>query len=258
MKKRLFLLILTLVAGIYPATYGADHEVLEAEAGYEEAEVFEPNIELPLRGEGIDHITDDLRTFTFDRAMCLNLYLISSFTLLLVGSRVLDRYVSPLIVKQVRSTVVRYMPFIKVNLVNRVMKPCATPLVIALLVFGNITLFAKFEVKARESRVRHQNILEPAITAHNRALVDNNGYEGQILTNQEDDRTLIIRRGNEVFAYPFNLWRRQRREAINGMSWLEKLLLGSENLRRIRAIHERLNTLDNQLRVPRNVKSASR
>ncbi len=244
MKKRLFLLMLMMITGIQPALHCADHEVVEAEAGHEEAEAFEPNIHLPLDDvEAIvlndNNMPDQGYTLKWSYATLLTTYIVGAILLTRYKRHL---YLSPFITNQCRrwlpSIVKRHVPYAKYN---------SMMLVPSLLFWGEVSY--KLGAKIMRKFLDHDNqrtlALVEAINQHNRTVLGN--YERQILTNQEGDRTLIMRRGNEVFAYPFDVWRRQRQEAINGMSWLERFLLGYENLRRIRAIHERLNTLDEHL-----------
>lgn len=235
MKKRLFLLMLTLVS-MCPTIYGADHEGVP----------FESNITLPLKGERIrDH---DWLNHRYPMQLGLVSLLATGILL-----NAIDDYI-PSLIQQVlpRSlSTSRYKRSITwaIKLAPVAAVCCAT-----------ICLWRYFLPTSNNIIEQYNERLAAVVTAHRRAV--GNDHNGMITLDGNGRRVLRMRRHDlglyETDPYPFDEWREYReeitREATSGL--VNKLLLGPFNLQRIRVINEKLNALDSQLRVPQNVKGA--
>lgn len=245
-QKKLFLLILTL-AGTCPAIYCADNE--EPAVNEEPADaVFESNIALPLQGEEIDYAdmpnTNHGYSNLLGIATVAPIYMAGSFVTAYLGISLSEK-ARPWL----PSIVMRDIPYIKFNLME----------IKALLVLGVpfgllfTHFYKKIQNKSYLAILEWRNLLNRARIQHNRAVSRDVPYEGMIVTDEHENRTLLTRHDNEVNDYPFDMWRQDRQVVIDLVS---KILLGPENLRRIRSVNERLDVLDHQLRPVQNIKKA--
>ena len=237
MKKRLFLLMLTLVS-MCPTIYGADHEEVP----------FESNITLPLKGERIrdpdwlDHRYPSQLGLVSLFASCILLNAIDDYIPSLI-QQVLPRSLSTSRYKRSITLAIRLAPVAAAS--------CAT-----------ICLWGYFHKISNDIIEQYNERLAAVVTAHRRAV--GNDHNGMITLDGNGRRVLRMRRRDwelyETDPYPFDEWREYREEATREVTsgLINKLLLGPGNLRRIRVINEKLNALDSQLRVPQNVKVARR
>ena len=116
--------------------------------------------------------------------------------------------------------------------------------------------FSSFLGSKSAHEINHYTIshLHPAIEAHNAAINHDNPYEGMIYS-VDGNRVLTMWRDNSTIVYPYDQWRKDRREAVRGFD--KNILFGYENLILIDFLNRKLNTLDEQLR-PVNIKKAKR
>ncbi len=248
-QKKLFLLILTL-AGMCPAIYCADNADNEEPAVNEEPAdaVFESNIGLPLQGEEIDYA--DMPNLGYE-------HLLSIATVVpigLVGCKVIASIV-PFLSNQagpwLPSIVMRDIPYIDMNLME------IKAILVLGVPFGFLLphFYKKIQNKSCLAILEWRNLLNQASLQHNRAVSRDVPYEGMIVTDEHENRTLLTRHDNEVHDYPFDMCRQDRQVVIDLVS---KILLGPENLRRIRSVNERLDALGPQLHFFQNIKGAHR
>ncbi len=244
-QKRLFLLILTLLAGVCPAAYCADHE----------EPIFESNIGLPLQGERIE--ANDI----MPNGRYADLLEGATFTAIIMsGTIVASRSLLPFLIKQATpwlpSIVRRDIPYINRSL-GDVAVVSAFVLPLTYLAFN---ISREVGYISRNAIWENWDTLDEARMQHNRAVSIDPQYEGMIVADEQENRTLLVRHDNEVHNYPFDRWRQDRDHRARMMSGLViKFLIGPGNLARRRAIKERLDALDNQLRPNiRNIKRSHR
>lgn len=233
-QKRLFLLIFAL-AGMCPAIYCADHE---------EPAVFESNIRLPLQGEEIGN--NDIE---IDRQYANLLPVVTSAAVAIPVLVAAYRSLLPSLIKQdtfwLPSIVTRGIPYINKSLI-----------VFAFgMLFSHLVHKIYYVVRDRSYHAMWESwyLLNQARVQHNRAVSSDPQYEGMIVTDGQENRTLLTRHDNEVGHYPFDMWRRNRQAAMRS-GLVNKILLGYRRLACIRAINKRLDVLDDQLRPLRNIK----
>ena len=243
MKKRLFLLMLTLVS-MCPTIYGADHEEVP----------FEPNITLPLAGERIE-LHERL-----DRGYANRLGAATMLAVAIPITFIAHRYVTSLVERAMpRSLSTNSRLLVKWIIRGAVSAAVVCP---ALYLRHYITNLSTDRMIGY--RFHHLNA---AVEAHNTAVGNEYNDYGKItgMITQDGNGNRVLRRrrhnlGYEEYPYRFDQWRENREEATREVTsgLINKLLLGPGNLRRIRVINEKLNALDSQLRVPQNVKGARR
>ncbi len=242
-QKRLFLLILTLLAGVCPAAYCADHE----------EPVFESNIGLPLQGEGIEE--DDIVP-NYRYADQLDF---AAFTAIFVSASIVASPLVAFLAKKAAATpwlpsiVRRDIPYINRSL-GDIAATCAVILPLAYLA---VNLSREVGYISRNAMWQNWETLNEARMQHNRAVSIDPQYEGMIVTDEQENRTLLMRHDNEVHNYPFDRWRQDRDRQARMSGLVNKFLIGPGNLARRRAINERLDALDDQLYPSiRNIKRA--
>ncbi len=238
MKKRLFLLMLTLVS-MCPIIYGADHEEVP----------FESNITLPLKGERIEwHERLDLEYA--NRLSAATMLAVAIPMCFIVG-----RYVPSLVERAMPRSLSTNSRLVKA--VSLVAAFAAGLCAVSYLgdSISNISI-------DRIWQSTYAANLNATIPAHNKAV--GNKHTGMITLDSNGNRVLRMSPHGRPYAeypYPFDQWRVNRekaiREATSGL--VNKFLLGPGNLQCISAINEKLNALDSQLpRVPSNIKGALR
>ncbi len=244
MRKRVFLSILVLLAGMYPAVYCADHG----------GDAFEPNIQLPLQGERIqfeDYLSGDyaakLGVATFATTTALSYFLINRYMLPSVGK---DVPYSQLIKFLSHTLAVGSTTFLGGCLGFGTFLKCTMAAGVPIVV--GIARGTPVPVPAESGLAVSARLHNVAIGAVGGRFVDNNGQ-----------RTLIMVPTNHadmVLAYDFDRLRSERHQYQEALlaDWRRRILFGPENMRRIQALNEKLDALDGQLVARNTVKSAKR
>ena len=239
MKKRLFLLILTLV-GMCPAVYCADHEENQFQRG------------LPLSGAEIRY--PEISNSGY--ATCLGWLsgLVGASLIYLIMSKSL-----PFVIEQV-------MPLLYTNN-EALIDATGCILAIGTAIPVCILLAKKIEKKSHDILDQSSRSIKQAKTLHNIAVAPSTRCMGTIVKEENGYRSLLIPMNDIVrtyplndivHTYPFDLWRSERQETVSKLSWLDKLFLGPGDLDRIRAVNEELDALGDQLHPIQNVKRAYR
>ncbi len=236
-QKRLFLLILTLVV-VCPAIYCADHE---------EPAVFESNINLPLRGETIIY-GDGIELYwryayllavVAGAAVVTPVFVAANPLWQKIYTKILWQKIytmlNIILIKQptpwLSSIVIQNIPYTNVSLIELAAATAFD------LPFVYLALKIYWEVRDRSNNAIRQswNLFNQARIRHNRAVSIGVHYEGMIVADDQENRTLLTRHDNEVGNYPFDRWRQDRQAAMSGL--VNKILLGPGNLARILSIN---------------------
>ncbi len=251
-QKKLFLLILTL-AGICPAIYCADHEGADI---HEQADIFEPNINLPLEGEAIYHNDGPMQGYDYQLgiATASAIYTVGIGASYYFLTSVSKNFIKNKdLLSRLPSIVTRDIPYFGLNLIE------LNSVITCVILCGSLSIYLSNKIR-NESRLaidQWQDRLDHSIINHNRAVSEDPQFEGMIIYDEQGNRTLSMRGDDqEVHEYPFDRDRQERQANIRGL--VIKFLLGPENLRRIRSVNERLNALDShgQLNAIQHVKPA--
>lgn len=234
MGKYLFLAVFALIS-MESLIDCADHEGKFPQIYYREDPSFQPNISLPLEGEKIDYMTRaDDKTYP----PRLSLAIVAAMA------------VTGFMISHGLQSVISLSSYVNKYSIDILAAGCAALVFVPLAHEMGKRSFNKIcDVDYRLGRL---------IPAYNLAVEKEPSYDGKVLLNENGNRVFEIREheSNRVFGYQFDHWHRQHREATQGL--VNKLLLGPDNLSRIRVIDEKLDAFSNQLRVPMNVKSARR